>query len=575
MIAQNFKIMSYITDFHTHIALKAANNEHIKDVWTYEKNNPPQRYLFFFNALRRLALDSIYRKFATETQCDLGNCVDGKMRIVGCALYPIERQYIARRNKFIWLLSALSFFRKKFPFIQLFNKKRDLLTTMVQVVVGTSEKRARAIWDEQKRYRREIDYFQDYLKEFNHLMEVHNKPSSNPKYHKNTFRIARNYDDLEENLKNPDIISGIISLEGIHGLGTYTVKQLFKANSIESLKSNERSQFLKTLFDNIERVKKDEWLCPFYITMAHHYNNLLIGHVKSFVGMMTLVFKQKKGLNKGITKEGEQVIDLLLARNKNMKRILIDIKHMSVDARKRYYEILDVKQQGADENELGIPIISSHSAVSGIKTLEIAKNLGCSKKEDKTSYVSRCDVNLCNEDILKIHNSKGLIGVLMHDGRMPGKTYWKAFKAVEKNAKKRKLLQQQMFLTNVYHIIAVVHKVNNEDGWPMITLGSDMDGLIDPFDDYDTAEDLDNFRNDIYSYLEHYKNIQPGYKIKNLFDAQDGSVEYTPSEIETLNKGRSATQIVNGIFHENHNTFLKIYFSKEYLNGIGDNPPIV
>lgn len=557
--------MSYITDLHTHIALKAANNEKIKDIWTYEKNDPPERYLFFFNALRRLALDNIYRKFATETQFDLGSCVRGNVRVVGCALYPIERQYIARRNKFIWLLSSLSFFRKKFPFIQLVNKKRDILTTMVQVVVGTSAKKARKIWDEQKKYDTKIDYFQDYLTEFNHLKEVHDVQPSDPKYHQKAFRIARNYEDLEENLKDPNVISGIVSLEGLHGLGTYTVRQLFKADSIDSLDDVERNQFLKIMRDNIVRVKEDEWLCPFYITMAHHYNNLLIGHVQSFVGLMTLVFKQKKGLNKGITKVGEQIIDLLLSRNETMKRILIDIKHMSVEARKRYYEILEFKKQDPDADALGIPIISSHSAVSGVKTLAEARKLGCSKKEDKKSYVSRCDVNLCDEDILKIYQSNGLIGVLMHDGRMPGKKYWDAFKEVEKDAKFRKLLQQQMFLTNVYHILAVVHQANGADGWSMITLGSDMDGLIDPFDDYDTAEDLDNFRNDIFFYLENYEDVPPGYKIKNLFGAKDGFMEYKASEIQLLNKGRTTAQIVNGIFHQHHDDFLKVYFSKGYL----------
>ncbi|NNF74560.1 MAG: hypothetical protein HKN00_05205, partial [Flavobacteriaceae bacterium] len=151
--------MSYITDFHVHLALKAANNGAIKTIWEYKKNSPPKNFLFYFNVLRRIALDSIFRQYATETQADLGNCADGHMRLVLCTLYPIERQYIARRNTFVWLLSSINFFTKKFPFIQLWNKKRTLLVTMVRVMVGTSEKKARQIWDEQKSLDNTIDYF--------------------------------------------------------------------------------------------------------------------------------------------------------------------------------------------------------------------------------------------------------------------------------------------------------------------------------------------------------------------------------------------------------------------------------
>lgn len=397
--------MSYISDFHTHIALKAANNEDIHDIWERRTNMPPKKFLFFFNALRKLALDKFYNEYATYTQCDLGNCVDGQLRVINCALYPIERQYIHRRNLFVWLASSLSFFQKKFPFIQLFNKKRNLLVMMVRVLQGTSEKKALAIWDEQKSLDNYIDYFKEYETELDHLKQVHNMQSTNPIYASKVFRLVKNYEELQTNIANPNVISGLVSLEGIHGLGKYKLKHLFKKSSIDDLTTEDRTALLQYLNLNLRRIKENDYT-PLYITLAHHYNNLICGHVKSFTGFITLLFKQKQGMNLPLNNSAKEIVDNMFARNENIKRILIDIKHMSVMARKEYYQIVKEKNENRNliSEQLGIPIISSHSAVSGIRTWDDAARIGCDKKGDKHSYVSRCDVNLCNEDIKKFMN---------------------------------------------------------------------------------------------------------------------------------------------------------------------------
>ncbi|NNL61142.1 MAG: hypothetical protein HKO72_07390, partial [Flavobacteriaceae bacterium] len=324
--------MSYISDFHTHIALKAANNEEIKDIWQYKKNKPPKKFLFFFNALRRLALDKYYSEYATYTQCDLGNCVDGQLRLVNCAIYPIERQYIDRRNFFVWMASSLSFFQKKFPFIQLFNKKRNLLVMMVRVLQGTSEKKALAIWDEQEDLDNYIDYYKDYNIELDHLKQVHDVQPTDPNYATNVFRLVKNYEELKTNLANPDVISGIVSLEGIHGLGKYKFRHLFKTSTIDDLPPEDQTAITQYINRNLRRIKENDYT-PLYITIAHHYNNLLCGHVKSFTGFITLVFKQKRGMNGPLTESAKQIIDNMLHRNEAVKRILVDVKHMSVTAR--------------------------------------------------------------------------------------------------------------------------------------------------------------------------------------------------------------------------------------------------
>jgi len=558
--------MSYISDFHTHIALKAANNEDIQDIWERRLNKPPKKFLFFFNALRKLALDKYYNEYATYTQCDLGNCVDGQVRLINCALYPIERQYIHRRNLFVWLASSFSFFRKKFPFIQLFNKKRNLLVMMVRVLQGTSEKKAIAIWDEQKNIDDYIDYFEDYKIELDHLKQVHNIYPANPDYALKVFKLVKNYKELKDNLENPDVISGIVSLEGIHGLGKYKFRHLFKKASIDDLTNEDRTSLLQYINLNLRRIKENDYT-PLYITISHHYNNLICGHVKSFNGFITLLFKQKRGMNLPITNSGKEIIENMLARNADIKRILIDIKHMSVQARKEYYQIVRVKNENRNLiiEELGIPIISSHSAVSGVKTWDEAEKVGCEKKDDKYSYVSRCDVNLCDDDIIEIYESDGMIGVLMHEGRMPGKLYKKNIRNT--SGKKKRILQIQLFLTNVYHIVQVIEQRLAHDGWKVITLGSDMDGLIDPFDDYKNAGSLMRFRNDVYTYLDTYSEQSKGFRIKNILANTDGSVEFSSEEIDTLNHSKSVSDVVDGIFYKNSDRFLSKYFTNDYLHG--------
>ncbi len=566
--------MSYISDLHVHLALKAANNDSIKNIWEHFENKPPEKFLFYFNILRRLALDNYYRQYSTQTQANLGSCVEGKMRLLFCTLYPIERQYIARRNTFTWLLSSITFFRKKFPFIQLWNKKRNLLTTMVQVMVGTSEKRALAIWDEQKDLDTEVDYYQDYLREFNHLKEVHDVQPE-PPYDEYVFRLVGDYEELQQNQANPKVISGIVCLEGMHGLGIYKLRHLFKAKSISNLKPAERDRIMQILQLRLRELKSDPRKCPFYITFAHHYNNLLVGHAKSFKGLMKLVFKQGNGLNEGLSPEGRLIIERLLARNEDQRRILVDVKHMSIKARRRYYEMVKARNTLLADGELGVPIICSHGAVSGERTLEAAEKVSCDKKADRNAYVSRCDINICDEDILNIHDSDGLIGILMHDGRMPGKKYWDKFKEAGDDREKTRLLQQQLFLTNVYHIVAVIYQRDGSDGWGTITLGSDMDGLIDPFDDYATAKAMLAFRNHIYNYIKDYDTIPTGYRIKNLESRIDGTAEYTTAEINALNHDKSVSEIVNGIFHTHLEVFLSKYFTKEYLYGTEGVGPVV
>jgi len=129
-----------------------------------------------------------------------------------------------------------------------------------------------------------------------------------------------------------------------------------------------------------------------------------------------------KPVGRGITRLGMEVIRESLRKP---NRILIDIKHMSLEARKQYYEIL--RNEFASEK---IPIIMSHGGVTGVSydKMPVVKCKRCcrwTKVEyyrpqglDKTKF-NPWSINLYDEEIREIVNSEGLIGLEL-DARILG-----------------------------------------------------------------------------------------------------------------------------------------------------------
>ena len=550
--------MSYITDFHCHISLKPYNNHRIEDIWAYKKNPPPSNFLFFFNIFRKLGLEKFYDTYATYTQSNLDSCASGNLRLVCCALYPLERQFVNRNNFSSLLIANLILFRRTFPWVNLFRKKRNLLIGLIRTFLGISNEKAIKIWDEQRSKNNLVDYFTDYLEELAYLVQAQSTHSTNPLLNGYTFKIVKDYEEYQAHIVEEKTICAFLSLEGMHGLGVYKVKHLFSNRTIEDLNLVEKSILKQSFVDHITQIKSNQRTTPFYITFAHHYNNLLCGHTKSFGGLMTLFFNQKGGLNKNLTDFGQLLIERHLLSRHNGRRILIDIKHMSVKARRAYFQMIKKMRDEGDRT----PIVSSHSAVSSVPSLDIAQNQKSSKKLDKYSYVSRWDVNLTNEDIQEIFKSDGLIGILMHDGRMPGNIFKQRFKKA-RTPREQNMLHVQMFLTNIYHLVHVVFTELNENAWNLMTLGSDMDGVIDPFDNYNTAANLGHFKRDLQNYLQIYDDMPLEFKIKDLY-TNDGVI--STEKLNQLNQGLTIQEIVDNIFYKNLETFLSKYFTDAYLN---------
>ncbi|MFK7904016.1 MAG: hypothetical protein AB8B69_02780, partial [Chitinophagales bacterium] len=343
-------------------------------------------------------------------------------------------------------------------------------------------------------------------------------------------------------------------------------------------------QQLEAKFEkNIKEVKTlmgDQ--STFFINLTHHFWNLLCGHAQSYSGLIAnFAIKQKKGANKGFTTLGRKVMRLLLSRE-NGRRILIDTKHMSALARKQFYDMWE--NEFAAQGD-AFPIICSHAAVNGKGNFEdeVANFVSGKKKKDrdkdkKKYYFNRWSINLYDKDIEMIHKSKGLIGLILHEDRIPGdapkKMIDKALRELKKAEKKSgvgskkhtqikeyiQFLYMQMLVANIFQIVKAV---NQQTAWDIIGLGTDFDGIINSFECYDDFVALKKFPTELLQYLNRIKAGDDRFAIVDK-KAKD-KPNFTISELQRLMFGLSPQEIIDKIFHKNVEDFMERYYNDAYL----------
>ncbi|MEJ2594971.1 MAG: membrane dipeptidase [bacterium] len=344
---------------------------------------------------------------------------------------------------------------------------------------------------------------------------------------------------------------------------------------------------------------------PFFITLSHHFWNMLAGHAES----LPFLFDQKTGKESGFTPAGRQLMkDLLSTSDKNglpdkKRRVLIDVKHMSPMARKQYYEYLDEVRRTKGIN---IPVICSHATAGDAPSLDYFIN-GDNENEDPDNYFTTTSLSLNDEDIREIIDSDGIIGVVLHEGRIANKkamkesrygikdmrkSIRKAHKKIERfqkelktdvtDRRKERLVEKinermkqideygtkmregytQMILANIYRIVEVYSKYKpqqKEKGWDHIGIGSDFDGMINKMDYLGTANEFPLLEELMIRFL---KNPEPLEKFDPL---------WVPEKLKELQFGKSPEELAAKIMSQNADMFLQKYFNEDYLMS-GDEP---
>lgn len=92
--------------------------------------------------------------------------------------------------------------------------------------------------------------------------------------------------------------------------------------------------------ENIMNLRTGYDIPVFSVGLFHHFWNGLAGHARSLAGPLEAVVNQQEALNGPLLDAGEVVIDELNKvdyNGKKVKKIVVDIKHMSPQCRKDYH----------------------------------------------------------------------------------------------------------------------------------------------------------------------------------------------------------------------------------------------
>ncbi|MCD4771876.1 MAG: dipeptidase [Bacteroidales bacterium] len=434
-------------DLHCHPSLKpfgksfkkiaGKNNPDISkenSIWYYD---PPTVFDKFFNIVASLT------KF---TQSDFSTMSYGNAHVIFVSLYPLEKGFVVDK-----LGTGLG---------------GDLLKNLV---MGISKKRIDHL-QEMDDYFTDLESIYDYYKQLDgEIFRLKGK--------KHRYIIISNFAEIENDI-NTEVktIYVVFTIEGANVFNSGLINQT--ANEDEIL-------------TNIDKVKNwDNKL--FFIGMAHHFYNELCGHAQSLHGIPEMVSDQTDGMNSGFTDLGIKVLHRLLD-NTNGKRVLIDIKHMSVDSRNKYYQMLEDKY--ATEN---IPLVVSHGAVNGLRS----DNEKVIDNHNTKGKFQEDDINIYDDEIIRIARSNGIFGIQLDERRVANKDELK--KAGNRILRKKMLSKRSKLLWNqIQHIAEILDKAGLF-AWSIQSVGSDFDGLINPLNGFWTAKQMSLLSTYLLKHAEAY-----------------------------------------------------------------------
>ena len=446
---------THYVDIHCHPSLKPYSKSFKYTPQKQNELNPGRK-----NSIWHYSPPNFLEKFVNRivtltkfTQTDMTALAKAKTKVVIVGLYPFEKHFLSRR---VWGWKGLT----------------DVL---VNLAASISQSRIDYVLSHD-------NYFDDLISEYEFLLQLDNQVIKlKDTYY--TYRIVRSFSEIEANKQletaTKRIINIIISIEGGHAFNTGLKMHEDTANPIE-------------VKENIQKVK--QWKHrPLFITFAHHFYNELCGHAKS-ISIGALEDNQKRGINTGITPLGFEAIKLLLD-NTNGNRIPLDVKHMSEDARKTYYGLLDTTFNTED-----IPVIASHGAANGYRSL-VEKTI--TDYPNRAEYFNQIDINFFDSEFIRMARSNGIFGIQLDERRIGSPKAIKESKIYFPN--KRKQLRKKSLL--VWRQIEHIAEVLNKEGlfcWGIQCIGSDFDGIINPLKGIWTAENIRDLAEEMVKHADAY-----------------------------------------------------------------------
>ena len=556
---------SFYVDIHCHPSMKPfySSKEHSKkkNLWEYI---PESKVCNDLPPLIKSQLGEMIR----FSQVNLNSCLEGNLKVLFISLYPIERGWFSER-KLIDVLTS------------------DELILKSAVCSSGLDKEVVADMREVIDKDREINYFKELVGEYHYINSDQAKSGEADKQ----FVVVNSYEEMTEIIGNPEDkrIVLIVSIEGGHSLCRFDDFDDLKNTpfrKVNKLNKGELKKYKKIFLENIDVIKGKKYYpiqvdgkehsvhfghTPLYITFAHHYWNLLCGHSDSFGLGPDIMLNQGRGKERRFTELGRIVLRKLLHRGHDERRILIDIKHLSVRSRKEFFEIWKSEYDSIGD---GFPIISSHTAVNGRPDYS-ALTLSEENEDDDFagSFFNTASINMYDPDIKMIHKSNGLIGLILNEARLPGmesrdflRFNKSKIKKIERKFRKKKISEQERneqvgvlknenkqeylkcLTANIFHIVRVINK---KSAWDIISIGSDFDGMIDALDSYTKADQFSTMADDLMGFIENNKGLE--------------EIGLTASEMQRLKFGFSTEMIIKKIMSGNAIHFLQKYFNDSFL----------
>jgi microsomal dipeptidase-like Zn-dependent dipeptidase len=444
-------VRDFFVDIHAHPTLRAYNtsvSEGQRNIWDKTHNVTVETPLGRWARLKT-------REIAKSSQANLYNYAAGNVRIVFDALYPFEKGFLNMR---------------KLPTAMIGQQNTDVL---LQTVTGFDPHQLMAL-------RKSRNYFQELLGQYAFLSKGQGS-SPDGQY---SYQLAGNWAEAKAiTASDPNKIAVIVTIEGAHALNCGLPKMKGKPETSE-----------KEVLQNIGTLKA--WkAAPLFINLAHHFYNDLCGHSRSLKPGLYQALNQKKGLNEGISPLGWKVMHELLAVD-NGKRILLDIKHMSIKARKEYYKMLESHNRLTRSER--VPIVCSHTGLSAFKTMRANGRKRDKMRKQRKSDFHNWAINLSNEEIKIIADSEGMVGLMVDKGILGSHQNVLQIKDMQDQLGQKDALLELV----AQNIFQAVDAVGDRRGWDLLALGTDYDGMITHLDPYHEAAQLPSLRDDLVDFLK-------------------------------------------------------------------------
>jgi microsomal dipeptidase-like Zn-dependent dipeptidase len=337
------------------------------------------------------------------------------------------------------------------------------------------------------------DYFKDLEMEYNFYRQLDGrKVKVDGRWCQ--YKLVSGMNEIDDNpAAEIDTIYVVLAIEGGHALNC-------------GLKIAGRTASETEILANVDKVKHWEKRL-FYMGLTHHFYNELAGHAKSLSGVVSKSCDQSFGLNEGFTDLGWKVLRRLLD-NSDGRRVLIDLKHLSVKAREEYYRFLETEHP----NEK-IPLLVSHGAVTGLKSPRepIQENF------TNSGRFLTDDINFYNDEIIRVGRSGGLFGIQFDERRLGNA---QEVKDSGNNLNRRKMLfkKSRLIWNQIQHVAEVLDR-DNQPAWEIQCIGSDNDGMVNPLNGYWTAEEMplldSNLEKHAYNFINspEARNFKPFNKL--------------------------------------------------------------